>query len=658
VTLTGLNFFDGVAVASSCIAFFLAWAFSRLRLLGHSRGTGLLSLAMSLGGFAWFTSAVYGHFVYRGFMVPFLVVVVPALLAVSCLIVGLLNFIVHGSTPWKRLLSAVILQIVMANLIWVAGGPRWATDLILSIVIGSGGVYCLMRHRKTPDAGYLPIAIALFSYPLTCIAILVLGVGVENQRQLLGVPFALIGVMILFVGFFRTHGVMSVQLHQIQSADQKLRALVYHDEVTGLRSPNAQRVRMEELLERKAAFSLMTINLDDFQLVNDNLGPVGGNAVIAEVGHAMRDVVGDSGELARGTGAEFTVLVESRNEATSLMEIANGIFERLASPLHYEALNVYVSLSIGVAKYPVDSTRIDELFRMSDVALHEAQRVGGNCVCEFDSWMDLVLQTHVWLDHNIRAALDLGQFELHYQPKLLMTNGLAEGVEALLRWKHPTRGNISPDQFIGRAEVNGMIIPLGRWVIDTAAKHAAAWVAHGRRVRVAINVSAKQLSDKGLLAFLETAQITAHGLLDIELTESCLAYNENESMKFIAKCREMGFGVHLDDFGTGYSSLSRLHSLPLTMIKLDRSFISPIGKDDKAHALLRAMVSIGKELDLQMVAEGVETQEQADYLRALGVTYAQGWLYARAMAPEQLDAWFHENLLTSTKKIGGWSVVN
>ena len=120
----------------------------------------------------------------------------------------------------------------------------------------------------------------------------------------------------------------------------------------------------------------------------------------------------------------------------------------------------------------------------------------------------------------------------------------------------------------------------------------------------------------------------------------------------------MGFGVHLDDFGTGYSSLSRLHSLPLTMIKLDRSFISPIGKDDKAHALLRAMVSIGKELDLQMVAEGVETQEQADYLRVLGVTYAQGWLYARAMDSEQLDAWFHENLLTSTGKIGGWSVVN
>ena len=658
MTLTNLNFFDGVAIASSCIAFFLAWAFSRLRLIGHSPGTGLLSLAMVLGGFAWFTSAVYGHFVYQGFMVPFLVVVVPALLAVSCLIVGLLNFIAQGSTPWKRLLSAVILQIFTTNLIWVAGGPRWATDLILSIVIGSGGVYCLMLHRKAPEAGYLPIAIALFSYPLTCIAIHVLGVGVEDQRQLLGIPFALIGVMVLFVGFFRSHGLLSGQLRQIERADEKLRELVYHDEVTGLRSAHAQRVRMEELLERKAAFSLMTINLDEFQLVNDNLGPAGGNAVIAEVGKVIARFAGQSGEVARGTGAEFTVLVESRSEATSLTQMASGIFETLASPLHYEALNVYVTLSVGVAKYPVDSTRVDELFRMSDVALHEAQRIGGSCVCEFDSWMDLVLQTHVWLDHNIRAALDSGQFELHYQPKLLMANGMAEGVEALLRWKHPARGNINPDQFIGRAEVNGMIIPLGRWVIDTAAKHAAAWASRGRRVRVAINLSARQLNDKGLLACLEAAQQTADGLLDIELTESCLAHNENESMRFISKCREMGFGVHLDDFGTGYSSLSRLHSLPLTMIKLDRSFISPIGKDDKAHALLRAMVSIGKELDLQMVAEGVETQEQADYLRVLGVTYAQGWLYARAMDSEQLDAWFHENLLTSTGKIGGWSVVN
>ena len=652
MTVTGLSFFDGVAIASSCVSLVLAWAFARLKRLDDSPGTGLLSLAMALGGFAWFTSAVYGHFVYHGSPVRYVIVIVPALLAVSCLLAGVLHFISRGYTPWKRLVAMMLAQISLANLVWALGGPRWITDSILTIIVASGGVYCLTQHRKRPDAGYLPIAVALFFYPLAGIAVYALSIGVEDQRRLLGIPFALMGVMVLFVGFFRTHVVMSNQLLQIQNADLKLRELVYYDEVTGLRSAHSQRVRMEDLLERKTSFALITVNLDKFHFVNDNLGPVGGNAIIAEVGKIVRDAIGHWGEPARGAGAEFTILVKNITEKTTLMNLASRILERMASPLHYEASNIFVTLSIGIAQYPADSTNADDLLRMSEVALHEAQRLGGNCVCEYDSWMDLVLQAHVWLDHNIRAGMDLGQFELHYQPKLLLHNGQADGVEALLRWKHPVRGNISPEQFISRAEANGMIIPLGRWVIDTAARHAAAWAAQGRPVRVAVNVSARQLNDPGLLTILQAAQNTACGLLDIELTESCLAHNESESMKFISHCRDMGFGVHLDDFGTGYSSLSRLHNLPLTTIKLDRSFIAPIGTDEKAHALLRAMVSIGKELDLQIVAEGVETQEQADYLKALDVTYAQGWLYAPAMAAEALATWWHDNLQLTAHTAG------
>lgn len=646
MTVRSLSFFDGVAIASSCVSLILAWAFSRLRRTDESPGSGLLSAAMALGAWAWFTAGVYGHFVYHGALFPFLIVVVPALLAVSCLLAGVLHFIARGYTPWKRLVAIMLLQIVLANLIWVAGGPRWITDSLLSLFVAGGGAYCIAQHRKRPDAGYLPIAVALFSYPVASVAIHTLSIGVEDQRHLLGVPFALIGVMVLFVGFIRTHAVMSAQLLQIQDADLKLRELVYYDEVTGLRSAHSQRVRMTDLLQRKTPFALITVNLDKFHFVNDNLGPAGGNAIIAEVGKIIRNAVGHWGEPARGAGAEFTILVKNITEKAALTSLANGILERMSSPLRYEASNIFVTLSIGIAQYPADATNADDLLRMSEVALHDAQRLGGNCVCEYDSWMDLVLQAHVWLDHNIRAGMDLGQFELHYQPKLLLHNGMAEGVEALLRWKHPVRGNISPEQFISRAEANGMIIPLGHWVIDTAARHAATWAAQGRHVRVAINVSARQLSDQNLLTILQAAQITAHGLLDIELTESCLAHNESESMKFIARCRDMGFGVHLDDFGTGYSSLSRLHNLPLTTIKLDRSFISPIGTDEKAHALLRAMVSIGKELDLHIVAEGVETQEQADYLRALDVTYAQGWLYAPAMAAETLATWWQHNHAT------------
>lgn len=638
-----MNFFDGVAIASSCISFVLAWAFSRLKRLDDSPGTGLLSLAMLLGAFAWFTSAVYGDFVYHDSLVRAVIVIVPALLAVSFLLAGVLHFVARGYTPWKRLVAMILLVIFLVNLIWAMGGPRWITDLILALVVARGGMYCLEQNRKHPGAGYLPIAAALFSYPLASVVIHALSLGMEEQRRLLGVPFALIGVMVLFVGFFRAHAIMSTQLLQIQNADLKLRELVYYDEATGLRSAHSQRVRMEDLLARKTPFALVTVNLDRFHFINDNLGPVGGNAIIAAVGKIVRDAIGHWGEPARGAGAEFTILVKNITQTSTLMNLSNRILTQMASPLHYEASDIFVALSIGIAQYPTDSANADDLLRMSEVALHEAQRLGGNCVCEYDSWMDLLLQANAWLDHNIRVGMDLGQFALHYQPKVLLHTGVADGVEALLRWTHPVRGNIPPDQFISRAEANGMIIPLGRWVINTAARHAAAWAAQGRHVRVALNVSAKQLNDPGLLTLLQTAQRTACGLLDIELTESCLAHNENETVKFISQCREMGFGVHLDDFGTGYSSLSRLLNLPLTTIKLDQSFIAPIGKDEKACALLRAMVSIGKELDLQIVAEGVETQEQADYLKTLDVTHAQGWLYAPAMDAEALDIWFRHN---------------
>lgn len=250
----------------------------------------------------------------------------------------------------------------------------------------------------------------------------------------------------------------------------------------------------------------------------------------------------------------------------------------------------------------------------------------------------------MWLDHHLRGALEANQFALHYQPKLLLESGRATSVEGLLRWTHPERGNIPPDHFISRAEATGLIIPIGQWVLETAALQAAKWAEQGRAVRVAINVSARQLVDPELMPRLRSAQSIAAGLLDIELTESSLIANEKDCLEFVAQCRSMGFGVHLDDFGTGYSSLARLGSMPLTVIKLDRAFISPIGKSQKSDALLKAMTSIGKELRLQVVAEGVETQEQADYLQALGVRYAQGWLYARAMSGPDCDDWLTVNL--------------
>jgi cyclic di-GMP phosphodiesterase Gmr len=285
---------------------------------------------------------------------------------------------------------------------------------------------------------------------------------------------------------------------------------------------------------------------------------------------------------------------------------------------------------------------------MTTVALHEVKAKGIREVRAYDPSLEVKPQEHVWLDHHLRLALGEQQFSLFYQPKVLLESGRATSVEALLRWTHPERGQILPDQFIPRSEATGLIIPIGRWVIATAAAQARTWLAQDSTVRIAINVSAKQLSDPELIPRLKAAQAQAQGLLDIELTESCLLDSESLAIAFISQCRDMGYGVHLDDFGTGYSSLARLGNLPLTKIKLDRAFIAPIGQNAKSDALLKAMISIGNELRVPIVAEGVETQEQANYLRSHGVRYAQGWLFARAMNADDCGWWLANNLMGRT----------
>jgi cyclic di-GMP phosphodiesterase Gmr len=224
-----------------------------------------------------------------------------------------------------------------------------------------------------------------------------------------------------------------------------------------------------------------------------------------------------------------------------------------------------------------------------------------------------------------------------------LKDGICNSVEALIRWTHSEAGSIRPDVFIPRCESNGLIIALGYWIIMTAASNAAKWSGMGCTVRIAINISVHQLTDPALLSKLQEAQLIAGGLLDFELTESCFMSNEPHFLELINRIRKLKFGIHLDDFGTGYSSLSRLKDLPLTVLKLDKVFVQDIENVERGQKLLRAMIHMARELELQVVAEGVETQEQADFLKAHGVEYAQGWLYAPAMPSDDLIKWYATN---------------
>lgn len=641
-----MNFdvFDGLAMASGGVCLFMSWAYLQASRRSDQPGTGLLSVSMLFAAITWLASATVGTFQYKGNLPSTLIVLVPAFGAVSTVTFGFLQYVTTGPSKWQKWVVPFFGLLALGQFMRGSlGTPEWTVDALISGVLCAMAIYCLFRHVKEPNAGYLLIGAAFFVQPITFLVALNTGIELDHMRQLLGIPFALIGVMVFLIGFFRTHDLLALQLDEISNNRKRLHRMVYVDEVTQLRSQQAQRERLDELIFSGAAFSLMLINLDDFRITSNNFGLNGSNAIIAQVARILEIVASGKAEIARSAGAEFTLLLPNTIKVEELEQIASQLATAMETPLSFDGTIAYVSLSIGIARFPTDAINVDGLLRAVNVALLQVKSQGGNAFSCYARSMDDGMQEQIWLDQNLRDAIFLGQLELHYQPKLLLKDGYSNSVEALLRWRHPERGNIRPDVFIPRAEATGQIIPIGRWVIHTAAAQAKIWVEAGLPTRVAINVSASQLSDPELMNHLRIAQSEAMGHLDLELTESSLVASERDALRFIVQCRELGFGVHLDDFGTGYSSLSRLGNLPLTMIKLDRSFIAPIGQSSKANALLKAMLSIGTELRLQVVAEGVETEKQAEFLRDLGVRYAQGWLYGRAMPAHECWAWLIAN---------------
>ncbi|MDT9002224.1 EAL domain-containing protein [Paucibacter sp. APW11] len=420
---------------------------------------------------------------------------------------------------------------------------------------------------------------------------------------------------------------------------QVLHHLVYEDELTGLTSRYAARERMLSLIERQEDFGLLAVKLRDFSLLRDNFGPEGADEVLRAAARALESVVEAPLLLARSTGVEFTIVVPGEPDVAALQRLGRSVLNRFAQPLKLSQAELVISVSVGIACFPLHGGTLEELMRNVGTALHAAQEEGGRIQRVFDPKMQQKARERLWLDHHLRKALELQQLELHYQPKLSLLGEPGLAVEALLRWRHPKRGLIRPDLFIARAEDNGQISAMGRWVIVSAAAQAAQWHRMGLEVRIAVNISARQLSDPDLLRWLSECQRIAHGLLDVELTESSVIDDEAGTHAFMQECRNLGFKVYLDDFGTGFSSLAQLARLPIDVIKLDRSFLRPGSEQQRSEALMRSVVSVARELKLRVIAEGVEKPQQEQFLRNIGVDGAQGWLYAAAMPADDYVGW-------------------
>lgn len=426
-------------------------------------------------------------------------------------------------------------------------------------------------------------------------------------------------------------------------AQERLRVLANTDVITGLPNRNAiQDVINQAIAERgDNRIGLVYLDLDNFKKVNDAYGHMFGDRLLIEVSHAILSCLNHGEMLARLGGDEFLVLVSTADRIL-LQELAQRIIDRLKIPFRIGLLEVYTGCSIGIALCPDHGHDLDSLIRCADTAMYVAKENGKRTFTVFSPEMNRRVAEYMWLDTNLRKGLEQNQLVVYYQPKVNTLSGTVHSVEALVRWDSPERGLIPPLQFISYAEESGLIAPLGRWVLQTAAKQAAKWQQQGLNIRIAVNLSARQLVDDSivddLVEVLRDNQLTSC-MLDFELTESSLIEDENRAHEVISRLRAMGAQVHLDDFGTGYSSLAQLARIPLDAIKLDQSFVRGVNLAPVSQSLIRAIVAVADALQFKVIAEGVETESENQFLDCVGVDEKQGFLFARPMLPEQLELW-------------------
>lgn len=430
-----------------------------------------------------------------------------------------------------------------------------------------------------------------------------------------------------------------------RAAQKKLLALAHIDQLTGL--PN--RLSIQETIQNQIAqqpdqaFSIMMLDLNGFAKVNYLYGHAVGDQLLERARDVILSCLRECDLLARSGGDAFLVLLGGGAGTESAERVAARILARMKEPFDLGSGLVYADFKIGISTYPDHGSTATELIRNADTAKYVAKENGGRTFLTFEKDMHARVEEHIWLDTHLRAAMAKFELDLYYQPKVCLTTGQTRSVEALLRWRSPERGMISPAAFIPYAEESGLIIQLGKWVIREAAAQAYKWQKSGLNLRIAVNISARQLCHTTLMEDFTNALLDnrlAPSLLDIELTESCLAEDETLALERIERFRQLGAQIHLDDFGTGYSSLSRLARLPLDVVKLDRSFISSSIEDNRSRALVCSMVSAAQSLGLKTIAEGVETADQTEFLRNIGVDYVQGFLFAKPMTADDLEVWY------------------
>jgi diguanylate cyclase (GGDEF)-like protein len=426
---------------------------------------------------------------------------------------------------------------------------------------------------------------------------------------------------------------------ELTRREQELAYLATHDPLTGLPNRTLILARVEQALARAArtqtSVAALFIDLDNFKTINDTLGHGVGDELLQAVAARLKGVVRQADALGRLGGDEFVVIAEELSLDVGPELVAERLLAALTQPFKLgsdEEICLTVSASVGIAAGEPDSA--GDLLRDADIAMYRANWEGRNRYAVFETGMQDGVQTRMELEMDLRSALTNEQFILAYQPTLDLSSMSPTGVEALLRWDHPIRGLVAPDSFIPLLEETGLITDVGRWVLYEACRQAAEWQAAGHPIRMAVNVSARQLDDDGLIADIESA-LSESGLdaceLTIEITETTLMRNVEETARRLLAIKDLGVRIAIDDFGTGYSSLAHLQRFPVDALKIDRSFISGLKHNKEGETLIHTLVQLGKALSIETFAEGIEEQQELSLLRAEDCDSGQGFLFARPL---------------------------